>query len=675
MSEAAPLAGAPSQTGEGAGKTTREAAPNGRTPGPAWTTHDSTELYAMNRWGKGLFGVNDAGHMVVRPDRSPEREIDLHDVIGGLRERGIGTPVLLRFSDVLGARLDEIRGAFDNAIDECGYDGSYACIYPIKVNQQRQLCEEVRDHGARLGFGLEAGSKPELLAVLGLTVGHDDMPIVCNGFKDAEYLETVVLAAKLGRHIIPVVERTSELRMLVEIAKRYGVRPRLGLRLKLSTRGLSRWDESAGLRGKFGLVASEAIASVDFLREAGMLDCLRMIHAHVGSQLGDIRRVKALVGELTHFYTELVKLGAPLDTIDVGGGMGVDYDGTQTATDSSINYTVAEYAIDVVSRVQAGCDDAGVAHPRILSESGRAMVAHASVLVVDVLGSMTFDAHTSYDEIKALIAREGESETPQPVFDLLEAWDASAGSPNLLEVYHDAQQAREEAMSLFGLGYMTLPMRAAVEQMFRAVGATVLTRLRRHPERKTEELERLERDLSDICFCNFSLFQSLPDHWAIDQLFPICPISRLDERPTRKAVLADITCDSDGKMDRFVGPEGPARLLDLHELREGESYDLGIFLLGAYQEILGDLHNLFGDTHAVHVSLDESGAWRLDDVVEGDTVSEVLGYVQFDHRELRRVLRRNLEEGVRRSILTVPEAKSLLRFYEDGLDGYTYLEE
>jgi arginine decarboxylase len=647
-----------------------------------WTPNDSAALYGVADWGKGYVGVNAAGHITVMPTKDPARQIDLHEVISGLRERGIHTPVLLRFNDILVHRLQEIRKAFDDALTEQAYSGGYSCVYPIKVNQQRHVCEQIANLAVGLNFGLEAGSKPELLAVLGLSAtaggpGVNGMPIICNGFKDDEFIETVTLATKLGRNIIPVVEKFSELELIVKYAKKYNVRPRIGLRVKLSSRGAGRWEGSAGVRSKFGLFVSEVIRAVDYLRIHGMLDCLNLLHCHVGSQLYDIRVFKNAVNELTHIYTELHKMGAGLCMLDIGGGMGVDYDGSQSAWSSSINYTVSEYAADVVYRIKSVCDTAGVPHPTILSESGRAMVAYGSILAVDVLGTSKFEANPDLESIETLLRTEGSP--PQPVLDLLEAYK-NITDRNLTEAFHDATQARDEAMSLFSLGYMSLPMRAAAERLFWAIGHRILEKAARKGD-LADEFEALPELLSDIYFCNFSLFQSMPDSWAIDQLFPICPIHRLTEEPTRRGILADITCDSDGKIDHFVDKRIDKKTLELHEVRElagdaigVEPYYLGVFLLGAYQEILGDLHNLLGDTHAVHIRLDGNGGWEIDEVIEGDTVEEVLQYVQYDVEDLKKAMRQDIEAACKQGRLTVGEGKSLLKYYDDGLEGYTYLE-
>ncbi len=640
-----------------------------------WTVDDSSALYGIPDWGKGYVRTTPLGTLAVTPDKDPGRQIDLFELVQGLREREIHTPVVIRFTDMVRHRLTEMRQAFDAAIKEHEYQGSYCCVYPIKVNQQRQVCEEIRDIGATLNFGLEAGSKPELWAVLGMTTKpeHQAMPIVCNGFKDNEFIETVILATKLGRHIIPVVERFSDLELIVKHAKRYGVRPRIGVRIKPSSPGKGKWEDSSGIRSKFGLFVSELLQALDYLKQHDMADCLRMIHFHIGSQVCDIRQLKNAVNELAHIYTELKKLGAGLDTIDIGGGLGVDYDGSQSAWASSINYTVAEYASDVVYRIRQACDASGVSHPRILSESGRAMVAYSSVLVFDVVGKSRFASDPKLDEIKQLLAKE--EEPPQPVTDLVDSFERLSDR-NMVEVYHDAVQARDEALSLFNLGYMSLTMRASAERLFWAIGRQILSRSQRLGE-LSEDLQNLPELLSDIYYCNFSLFQSMPDSWAIDQLFPVCPIHRLHEEPTRRAVLADITCDSDGKIDHFVDKRDVKKILELHEIKDDEPYYLAVFLVGAYQEVLGDLHNLFGDTHVVHVSFDDTpGAdnWDIDEVIEGDTVKEVLGYVQFDHEDLVRDMRRDVERAVKAGTMSVAESQNLLKFYDQGMEGYTYLE-
>lgn len=659
----------------------------------AWSVETAESLYGLGSWGAGYFRVNRAGHVCVTPrgDADPSSAIDMFELMEGLQQRGIQRPVLVRFPDLLEARLKSIRASFDRAMAEHEYRGGYSCVYPIKVNQQRQLVEAVRDFGGPLGFGLEAGSKPELLAVLALTEGRPTAPIVCNGFKDDEYIETVILAQKLGRNIYPVVEAYHELELIIRHAERYGVRPRLGVRIKPSVTGAGRWAESGGERSKFGLHAPDLLAALERLKSRGMADCLKLVHFHVGSQVCDIRQMKNALSELARIYCELRRLGAGLEVIDIGGGLAVDYDGSNSTWASSMNYSLEEYARDVVYRIMSACDDAQQPHPMIISESGRAMVAHSSVLVFDVLGRTRFRSDPDVPWAKRLMEAEKRAggEVPQPVDDLMNAWERLAEEETLdestaVEAYHDAVQARDEMMSLFGLGYLSLPMRAVAERLFWAIGRRVLelTAGRRAGQGLPDQIEDLPRQLSDIYFANFSLFQSLPDSWAIDQLFPVVPLHRLDEEPRRLAILADITCDSDGQLDRFstVDDRDYKRTLELHELRlspEGamaEPYLLGVFLVGAYQEVLGDLHNLFGDTNVVHVSLDAQAGWRIDEVIEGDTVREVLGYVQYDADALRKAMRREVETAVRAGRMSVGESRSLLRFYESGLEGYTYLE-
>ncbi len=637
---------------------------------PAWTIDDAIDLYDIEAWGKGYFSINDAGHVVVRPTRDASAEIDLTEVMEGLKERDIHSPVLLRFSGILQSRMQDIAGAFRTAMTENEYRGAYCSVYPIKVNQQRLVVEEVYRFGKEFDFGLEVGSKPELLAVLGMTPDANGRLIVCNGFKDDKYIEAVILATKLGRNIIPVVESFHELLLIAKYAKKYDVRPRIGVRVKLASQGVGRWKTSAGARSKFGLFVSEILRMVEFLKENDMLDCLQLLHCHIGSQIYDIRHVKTAVNELAHVYVELVKLGAGLKHIDVGGGMGVDYDGSQTNFESSMNYTLVEYASDVVYRIKTVCEDHEVEHPTIVTECGRAMVAFHSILVFNVLGSSGLDRFPipqSMDEAGA-----PEAEIPQPIYDLFDAYN-SVGPRRLVEAYHDAIQARDEAMNLFNLGYMTLQMRGMAERLFWGVCAKVRD-ICRGLDSVPEEFEDLEVILSDTYFCNFSLFQSLPDSWAVDQIFPVMPLQRLNERPTRQGVLADITCDSDGKIDRFVDRRDIRKTLGLHEVAVGEEYHLGAFLVGAYQETLGDLHNLFGDTHVVHISMDEEGDWSIDELIQGDKVRAVLGYVQFDVEKLEQNLRRDCEQAVKSKRFNVRESQLLLRFYKDGLESYTYLE-
>jgi arginine decarboxylase len=628
-----------------------------------WKPQDSIETYEVKHWGKGYFGVNSQGHVTVHPNKNPEQAIDLKLLIDQLQDRGIQLPILLRFTDILRHRVGEIFEAFQNAITEYGYQGKYTCVYPIKVNQQRHVVEEILDFGKPYGFGLEAGSKPELLAVLACTNGGET-PIICNGFKDDEFIKMTVLAKKMGKHIIPVVEKFSELELIARYAEDLGVRPTIGIRIKLGARGAGRWRNSAGFRSKFGLTLIEALEVFEFLKQRGMEDCLQLVHFHLGSQITNIRSIKTALTEAARVYCELHRVGAGVQYIDVGGGLGIDYDGSQTDFESSVNYTLQEYTNDVVFRIKSVCDECSVPYPTIVSESGRAVVAYHSMLVFDVLGVSNFDRYTVPTEIPA--------DSPQQVTDLF-AINRDLSKKNLLEGYHDAVQAMDDSLNMFNLGAITIEQRAMVERLFWAVCGKIL-KVMKELDYAPEELQGLSAMMSDTYFCNFSVFQSMPDSWAIKQLFPIMPIHRLNEPPTRRAVLGDITCDSDGKIDKFVDLRDVRSTLELHPFN-GQPYYLGAFLLGAYQEILGDLHNLFGDTNAVHVRLDDNGEIVLDGVVKGDTVREVLAYVQYNADELLNQLRKDVERAVRANRITVQESRQLLHFYETGLEGYTYLEE
>jgi arginine decarboxylase len=628
-----------------------------------WKIQDSLDVYEVNHWGKGYFGINDKGHVTVHPGKRPEQAIDLKQLVDQLQDRGIQLPILLRFTDILRHRVGEIHEAFQTAITEYNYQGKYVCVYPIKVNQQRHVVEEILDFGHPFNFGLEAGSKPELLAVLSLTNG-DGTPIICNGFKDDEFIKMTILARKMGKLIIPVVEKYSELELIVRYAEELNVKPLIGIRIKLAARGAGRWRNSAGYRSKFGLTLTEALEAFEYLKQRGMEDCLQLVHFHLGSQITNIRSIKSALTEAARVYGELHRVGAGVRYIDVGGGLGIDYDGSQTDFESSVNYTLQEYANDVVFRIKSVCDEVGAPYPTIISESGRAVVAYHSMLIFNVLGVSNFDRYTVPPEIPA--------DSSQHVSDLFGIY-RDLSKKNMLECYHDAVQAMDDSLDMFNLGAITIEMRALVERLFWAVCGKIL-RMMRDLDYAPEELQGLSSTLSDTYFCNFSVFQSMPDSWAIDQLFPIMPIHRLNEQPTRRAVLGDITCDSDGKIDQFIDLRDVRSTLELHTFTD-QPYYLGAFLLGAYQEILGDLHNLFGDTNAVHVRLDESGEIVLDGVVKGDTVREVLAYVQYNGDELLNQLRKDVERAVRANRITVQESRQLLGFYESGLEGYTYLEE
>ncbi|MBV8383888.1 MAG: biosynthetic arginine decarboxylase [Planctomycetaceae bacterium] len=627
-----------------------------------WKIDDAIEMYSVRHWGKDYFGVNTAGHVTVHPNKRPDQAIDLKELVDQLLARGIQLPILLRFTDILRHRVGEVHDAFRAAMQEFEYTGSYCCVYPIKVNQSRHVVEEILDFGKPFHFGVEAGSKPELLAVLALT-NDFETPIICNGFKDDEFIKMTMLARKIGKQIIPVVEKFTELETIVRYSQELNVRPVIGVRVKLVSRGAGRWKSSAGFRSKFGLTLTEVLEAYEYLQQRGMADCLQLVHFHLGSQITNIRSIKAALTEGARIYVELARVGAGVRYLDVGGGLGIDYDGSQTDFESSVNYTLQEYANDVVFRIKNVCDEAEVPYPTIVTESGRAVVAYHSVLVFDVLGVSNFDRYQAPPEV--------EPDAPQPIADLF-GIHRDLSKKNALESYHDALQEMDEAMSLFNLGHLTIEHRALAERLFWAVCSKLLG-IVREMEFMPEELQGLESLLSDTYFCNLSIFQSMPDSWAVKQLFPILPIHRLNEVPTRRAVLGDITCDSDGKIDQFIDLRDVRNTLELHPY-DGQPYYLGAFLLGAYQEILGDLHNLFGDTNVVHVCLDDDGEIDLFAVIKGDTVREVLHYVQYSADELIVGMRKDVERAVRMGRISLDEARQLLHFYESGLEGYTYME-
>jgi len=626
-----------------------------------WTIRDSLELYGVPSWGGGYFSVNPEGHMEVRPRGGSGPSIDMLELTQSLERRGLRTPLLIRFSDILASRVRGLSEAFQAAASEYGYQGQYRGVYPIKVNQQRHVVEEIVEHGRDAGVGLEAGSKPELLVALALL----DTPgalIVCNGYKDRAYVETALLAQRLGRRPIIVVDRFREIDLILKTSRELGIKPALGVRARLTTKGAGKWVESTGDRSKFGLTAVEIVEAVQRLRSEDMLDCLELLHFHIGSQITAIRAHKDALREAGRIYAGLHALGARPTLVDVGGGLGVDYDGSQTNFHSSMNYSVQEYANDVVASLQEAADDADIPHPDIVTESGRAMVAHHSVLVFDVLGVNEVLGHRPREE-----AGEEENKVIQDLTEVRE----SISRKNVQEAYHDALQLKEEASQLFSLGYLDLPARAKVERLFWACCEKILRIVRELPY-IPEDLADLEKGLADTYYGNFSVFQSAPDHWAVKQLFPVMPIHRLDERPTRRGVFADLTCDSDGKIDKFIDQRDVKDVLELHPWNDS-AYYIGVFLVGAYQEILGDLHNLFGDTDAVHVHLDEAGGYTVEDVVEGDQVSDVLRYVQYDERALSEKVRRTVERALRAGQITVEESARLRKRYAEGLREHTYL--
>jgi arginine decarboxylase len=627
-----------------------------------WTVADSAETYGVKYWGNNYFSINDAGNAQAHPAGPDGGRIDLKELVDEVARRGIGLPLLIRFSDVLRSRIVELNETFRRAIAEYGYKGQYRGVYPIKVNQHRYVVEEIVQFGRPYHYGLEAGSKPELLAVMAM-LDDEEALIVCNGYKDEEYIETALMASKLGRTVLIVVEKFSELGLIAETAKKMGVRPRLGIRVKLAAKGAGRWEASGGDRSKFGLSTREVVEAINFLRANDLLNCFELLHFHLGSQISAIRSVKNALREAGRFFVEVAHLGAPLKYFDAGGGLGVDYDGSQTNFASSMNYTMQEYANDIVFSLQEICDAAGVPHPTIVTESGRAVVAHHSMLVIDILGVGEFDVGKAPEKLG--------KDASRVVRNLFETY-RDISRKNVLEAYHDGLEYKEEALQLFNLGNLSLSERVVAEDIFWAICQKIL-KITRELREVPEELEGLERALSDTYFCNFSMFQSLPDIWAIDQLFPIMPIHRLGEEPTRRAVLADITCDSDGKIDHFIDRRDVKSVLELHPVN-GHDYYLGVFLIGAYQEILGDLHNLFGNTNTVHVSLAAGGGYQIEHVVTGDTVTDVLKYVSYAREDLVARVRRFAELAVRANRMSLEETRSMLRMYEEGLAGYTYLE-
>ena len=628
-----------------------------------WTVQDSRELYNVANWSNGYFGINDAGRLVMHPEGAAGPSLDVKELVDEVGTRGIGLPLLIRFSNILKARIVELNEAFRKAIADYGYGAPYKGVYPIKVNQHKYIVEEIVHYGRQYHYGLEAGSKPELLAVMAM-LDDPEALVVCNGYKDEEYVESALFASKLGRTVIMVVEKMSELALIRAVSQRTGIAPRIGMRAKLATRGSGHWEASGGDRSKFGLTAQELMEAIGYLREHEMLDSFELLHFHLGSQISAIRSVKDALREAVRFYCELHKLGVPLKYLDVGGGLGIDYDGSQTNFQSSMNYSMQEYANDIVFQTGDMCNEAGVPHPTLVSESGRAVVAHHSILVVDVLGVGEFTVGNLPEQLPTTV--------PPTVRNL---WDTyrDVTRKNVIESYHDAVGYKDESLTLFSLGHLSLEERVLAEKLFWAICQRVQRLTRELPE-LPEELAGLERLLSDTYFCNFSMFQSVPDSWAIDMLFPIMPIHRLEEEPTRRAVLADITCDSDGKIDHFIDRRDVKAVLELHPFVPDKDYHVGIFLIGAYQEILGDLHNLFGDTNTVHVSLEEGGGYRIDHVVAGDTVTEVLNYVSYSREDLVVRVRRAAEDAVRAGRMTLEETRRLVRMYEGGLSGYTYLE-
>ncbi len=635
----------------------------------SWTHRDSEQLYNVRNWGRGYFRINADGNVECMPDGNAGDEgavgpaIDLFDIIGALKRRGVELPILLRFDGVLRSRVRELSSAFAKAREEFDYESPYHCIYPIKVNQQRHVVEVILGEGNGKGsVGLEVGSKPELLAALALLSERKSI-VICNGYKDREYIETAMLASKLGLEPIIVIEKLTELDLILDAHEALGIRPSIGVRTKLGGRGSGRWRDSSGDRSKFGLSMREIVSVVERLRERDMLDCLQLLHFHLGSQLTQIRALKTALREAVQTFVGLVRMGAAVKYFDVGGGLGIDYDGSRTNFDSSKNYSLQEYANDMVYTLAETCREAEVPEPAILTESGRSLTAHHSVLVTEVLGTANFDPLGLPQELA-----EDDPDTLRDLGDLVD----SVCLKNYQECYHDAIALREQALTLFQLGQLSLDQRARADDLYwRACHK--INAIIRDLDYVPDDVSGLERELADTFYLNFSVFQSIPDSWAINQLFPALPIHRNDEKPTRRGTLADITCDSDGKVDRFIDLRDVRRTLELHEPVEGQPYYVGFFLVGAYQEILGDMHNLFGDTNAVHIDVDRNDRPRITHIVSGDRVDEVLSYVEYFEADLLARLRRSIEHAIDEDRITYEESAGLIRRYQSALRSYTYL--
>ena len=627
-----------------------------------WSIEDSREMYNIKGWGASYFDINEEGNVSVSPCKD-EAQIDLREIVDELSLRDVTPPLLLRFPDILDNRIEKTANCFKRAAEEYEYKAQNFIIYPIKVNQMQPVVEEIISHGRKFNLGLEAGSKPELHAVIAVQCQSDSL-IICNGYKDQSYIELALLAQKMGKRIFIVVEKLNELDIIARAAKKLNVKPNLGIRIKLASSGSGKWAESGGDASKFGLTSSELLDALRILDEKGLHDSLRLIHFHIGSQITKIRRIQTALREAAQFYINLHKIGYNVDFVDCGGGLGVDYDGTRSAnSESSVNYSIQEYVNDCVYTFVDAANKNGIAHPNIITESGRSLTAHHSVLVIDVLETASLPEMPEEFEAK--------DSDHQLVKDLYEIWD-NLNSKNMLEDWHDAEQIRDEALELFSHGIVDLKTRAEIESMYWSVCHEINT-LSKQMKHVPEELRNIDKLLADKYFCNFSLFQSLPDSWAIDQLFPIMPIQRLTERPTRNATLQDITCDSDGKIANFVKEGHLSHVLPLHALRRNEPYYLGVFLVGAYQEILGDMHNLFGDTNAVHVSV-KDGHYHIDQIIDGETVEEVLDYVQYNPKKLVRQLEIWVTKSVKNGKISLEEGKEFLSNYRSGLYGYTYLE-
>jgi len=635
----------------------------------SWDIQAARNLYNVHRWGADYFDINEAGHVVARPLKDAGASVDLTDVIEEAKGRGLHFPLLIRFQDILRHRVESVNMAFRNAIAEFEYQGNYRGVFPVKVNQLREVVEEILDAGKPFEFGLEVGSKPELLAGLALQSEIGSL-IVCNGYKDASFIRMALLGTKLNKKVVMVVEKLEELRQIITLSKQFGVEPLIGIRLRLLSRSTGKWAESAGESAKFGLTTAELLAAAEMLKAENLAHCLKLLHFHIGSQVPDILIVKKAVQEASRFYAKLYKMGFQVEILDVGGGLGVDYDGSRSAFDSSTNYTLQEYANDIVYYIGDVCDAEKVPHPDIISESGRAIVAHHSVLIVEVFGAIKkvrSEGRMPY----------GDNEPPL-VGELLDI-QKNLAKLNKLEAYHDALERKEDAQHMFTLGMMDLPEKAKIEELYWEISREVVESFKGQAY-VPEEIRELEDSLGDQYLCNFSVFQSLLDHWALDQLFPIMPINRLNERPTREGTLVDITCDSDGQVNRFIDLRDVRDTLPLHRLNNNgngqpEPYYLGFFLMGAYQDIMGDLHNLFGRVNEVHVFLepDEPAGYYVEEIIEGSTIVQCLASVQYDENELKRQMKAQVDEAIKSDRMKPSEAMRLLDDYERGLKEYTYL--
>ncbi len=630
-----------------------------------WRIEDSEELYNIKGWGVNFFGINDKGHVYVEPKKNGVR-IDLKEVVDHLETRHVSAPMLLRFPDILDSRIQKTDACFRKAGKEYDYQGEHFIIYPVKVNQMRPVVEEIISHGKRYNLGLEAGSKPELHAVLATNMDSDSL-IICNGHKDQNFIEMALLAQKMGKRIYLVVEKLPELKIIAETAAKLGVKPNMGVRIKLASSGSGKWSESGGDASKFGLNSTELLTALQILEEMELKDCLKFIHFHIGSQITKIRHISTALKEAAQFYVQLHQMGCNIEFVDCGGGLGVDYDGTRSSnSESSVNYSIQEYVNDCVYTFVEASNNNNIPHPNIITEGGRSLTAHHSVLILDVMESVTApqmpeDFQPGDDDHKL-------------VHDLTEIWD-KLSSRSMLEDWHDAEDIREEALDLFRHGIIDLKTRAQIESLYWAISHEV-AELVHHQKHVPDELRKLDKQMADKYFCNFSLFQSMPDSWGIDQLFPIMPIARLEEQPTRSATLQDITCDSDGKISAYVNGGQQTSYLPLHKFKQGEHYYIGVFLVGAYQEILGNMHNLFGDTNAVHISLDsdEENGYSIDKVIDGETVADVLEYVQYEPKKLVRRLEIWVSRAIKDGKITEAEGKEFISNYRAGLYGYTYLE-